>query len=319
MERDARSLNQPLDAQLVPRFAGPVTFLRLPAATAAAGLDVAMVGIPFDIGASFRPGARFGPRGIRDISSLLRPYNRVLGVDPFARLQVADLGDLRINPLDTLATLDAIKEQIAGIVGAGALPLSVGGDHTIGLGTLRGVRAAHGRAVGLVQIDAHLDTWDSYFGSRYTHGTFLRRAVEEGLVDGGRSIQVGIRGPLFGPDDWVRNTELGFEVIPAEDVHDRPLSETVARIKGRLGGGPVYVTFEIDSVDPAFAPGTGTPEVGGLTSLQAIRLVQGLAGLNLVGMELVEVAPAYDSGQVTALLAARLLHEFLSVVALREP
>lgn len=314
-ERD-RTRNRPLDAQVTPRFAGPTTFLRLPIASAPAGLDVAIAGVPFDCGASYRPGARFGPRAVREISALLRPYNRVLGVDPFDWLNVADLGDVCGNPLDTSAMLDAVRDHVAGVVRAGAIPLTVGGDHTIALGTLRGVRAALGRPVALVQIDAHLDTWESYFGDRYTHGTFLRRAIEEGVVDGARSIQVGIRGPLFGPDDLANNTCLGLEVVPIEQIAARTLADLSASIRERAGDGPVYVTLDIDSVDPAFAPGTGTPEVGGLTSREVIQIVQGLVGLHIVGADVVEVAPAYDPAQVTALLAARLLHEFLSVFAL---
>jgi len=312
----AEGFNRPLDAQVTPRFAGPTTFLRLPMAETVEGLDVAIAGVPFDIGASFRVGARFGPRAIRDISSLLRPYNRVLGVDPFASLNVADIGDLKINPLDTMQTLDAISDQVEAIVRAGARPLIVGGDHTIGYGTMRGVSRAIGKPVAMVQIDSHLDTWDTYFGSRYTHGTFLRRAIEEGFVDGGRSIQVGIRGPLFGPADLEENARLGLTIRPAETVVAEPLAATLAAIRDCVGDSPVYVTLDIDAVDPAFAPGTGTPEVGGLTSLQVIQIVQGLAGLNLVGAEVVEVSPPYDVGQVTALLAGRLLHEFLSVFAL---
>lgn len=225
-------------------------------------------------------------------------------------------GDLRINPPDTKETLEAVSDQVEAMVRAGVMPLAVGGDHTIALGTMRGVSRALGRPVSMVQIDAHLDTWDTYFGSRYTHGTFLRRGIEEGVIDGNRSVQVGIRGPLFGPEDLERNAALGLVIIAAEEVTGQPLAHTAEAIRRRVGDNPVYVTLDIDSVDPAFAPGTGTPEVGGLTSLQVIQLVQGLVGLRLVGAEVVEVAPAYDVGQVTALLAARLLHELLSVFAL---
>ncbi len=306
---------RPLDAQVVPRFAGPVTFLRLPSVPSPEGLDVAIVGVPFDCGASFRPGARFGPRAVRDISSLLRPYNRVLGVNPFEVLRVADAGDLSINPLDTAACLQVVSEQIEALVRHGTVPVSIGGDHTIGYGTMRGTARALGKAVAMVQIDAHLDTWDSYFGNKYTHGTFLRRLLEEGIVDGGRSVQVGIRGPLFGPEDLDVVSRFGLEVMTAEEVAASSVQHVVDRIAARVGDGPVYLTFDIDAVDPAFAPGTGTPEVGGLTSLQAIQLVQGLAGLPIVGAEIVEVSPPFDQGQVTALLAARLLLEILSVLA----
>lgn len=307
---------RPLDAQVVPRFAGPVTFLRLPQVPTAEGLDVAVVGIPFDCGASFRPGARFGPRAIRDISSLLRPYNRVLGVNPFEVLKIADAGDLRINPLDTGACLQAISDQIEALIRQGTFPLSIGGDHTIGYGTIRGVARALGQPLAMVQIDAHLDSWDSYFGNRYTHGTFLRRLLEEGIVDGAHSVQVGIRGPLFGPEDLEVVRGFGIEVITSEEAAASSVQHIVERIAAKVAGRPLYLSFDIDAVDPAFAPGTGTPEVGGLTSLQAIQLVQGLVGLPLAGAEIVEVSPPFDQGQITALLAARLILEILSVVAL---
>lgn len=305
----------PLDAQVVPRFAGPVTFLRLPQVPSAEGLDVAIAGVPFDCGASFRPGARFGPRAVREISSLLRPYNRVLGVNPFEVLRTADVGDLSINPLDTQSCLQAISDQIEMLVRQGIVPVCVGGDHTIGYGTMRGVARALGQPVAMVQIDAHLDTWDSYFGNRYTHGTFLRRLLEEGYVDGTHSIQIGIRGPLFGPEDLEVVDAFGLEVVPAEDVASSSVKGVAERIAAKVAGRPVYLTFDIDAVDPAFAPGTGTPEVGGLTSLQAIQLIQELAGLSLVGAEIVEVSPPFDQSQVTALLAARLILEILSVLA----
>ncbi len=312
---DQHPTYRPLDAQVVPRFAGPTTFLRLPQVTSPEGLDVAIAGIPFDCGASFRPGARFGPRAVRDISSLLRPYNRTLQLNPFELVKVADIGDLSVNPLDTMSCLEAIAQQIESLVKQGIVPVSVGGDHTVGYGTMRGVSRALGRPLAMVQVDAHLDTWDSYFGSRYTHGTFLRRLLEEGIVDGTHSVQVGIRGPLFGPEDLEVVSRFGITTISAEEFAASSLTDLLQRIASKTEGQPVYLTFDIDAVDPAFAPGTGTPEVGGLTSLQAIQLVQGLVGLPLVGAEIVEVSPPYDHGQVTALLAARLLFEVMSVLA----
>jgi len=307
-------LNYPLDASLTPRFAGPTTFLRLPQRECASGLDVALFGVPFDTGASFRPGARFGPRAVRDISCLLRPYHAGLKVDPFRVLNVGDTGDVAVNPMRLEETFANITNYVNRCREYGAIPIAVGGDHSITLPLLRGVAEGHG-PVGLLQFDAHLDTWDSYFSNRYTHGTFLRRAVEEGLVEGTRSVQVGIRGPLFGPEDLATEREMGLRVITAEEVASSPLSETVERVRSGLGDGPVYVTFDIDAVDPAYAPGTGTPEVGGMSSLQALLAVEGLVSLDIVGADVVEVAPAYDCGQITALLAARLLHQFVSVLA----
>lgn len=307
-------MNYPLDAQAVPRFAGPVTFLRLPQVASWVGLDVALFGVPFDGGTSYRPGARFGPRAVREASSLLRPFHPQLEVDPYRVLNVADIGDLPLNPLRMEDMLETVAGAVAAMTRAGALPVAVGGDHSVSLGLLRGVAAAFG-PVGLLQFDSHLDIWDHYFSNRYTHGSFLRRALEEGLVDGSRSLQVGIRGPLFGPEDLEAERNWGLEIIPAAEAVTCSVADLRERIRSRLQGGPVYVTFDIDAVDPAYAPGTGTPEVGGLSSAQALALLQGLGGLELVGLDVVEVAPPYDWGQITALLAARILYEFLSVLA----
>jgi agmatinase len=306
---------QPRDGFASPRFAQPATFMRLPYVTSPTGLDVALYGIPFDGGCSYRSGARFGPRHVRDQSSLIRPWNSSLRVHPFDRLRVADCGDVDAVPVSIEATFAAIEQTLTPAVEAGAIPMCVGGDHTVTLAVLRVLARKHGR-LGLVHFDAHPDTWDRYFGLPYYHGSTFRRAMEEGLLDGSRSIQVGIRGPLYGPEDFDFHATHGFEVIRIEDVKERGAASVVDRLK-RLSGGPVYCSFDIDAVDPAYAPATGTPEAGGLTSYEALVLVRGLRHLQLVGADLVEVSPPYDGpGAITGVLAANLVFELLSVAAL---
>ncbi|HEV8639613.1 MAG TPA: agmatinase [Methylomirabilota bacterium] len=306
---------QPRDPFVSPRFGQIATFMLLPAAESAAGLDVALLGVPYDGGASYRTGARFGPRAVREQSSLIRPWNPVLKVHPFQRLRVADCGDIDVVPISIERTYDAIEKAIDRVLAAGAMPLCVGGDHSVTLPILRSLARRHGR-LGVVHFDAHPDTWDEYFGSKFFHGTPFRRAVEEGLVDPRRMIQVGIRGPLYGPEDFAFHDQHGIEVVRIEAVKEQGADRVAERL-GRLRGGPVYCSFDIDAVDPAYAPATGTPEVGGLTSYEALALVRALAGLSLVGADVVEVAPPYDGpGQVTALLAANLLFELLGVMAL---
>lgn len=305
----------PRDPFVSPRFGQIATFMLLPVAQSAEGLDVALLGIPYDGGVSYRTGARFGPRAVREQSSLIRTWNPVLKVHPFQRLRVADCGDVDVVPISIERTYAQIERAIDAVVGAGAMPLVVGGDHSVTLPILRSLARRHGR-LSLVHFDAHPDTWDQYFGSRFFHGTPFRRAVEEDLLDPRRMIQVGIRGPVYGPEDFAFHDEHGIEVVRIEAVKERGL-EWVAGRFGRLRGGPVYCSFDIDAVDPAFAPATGTPEVGGLTSYEAVALVRALAGLNLVGADVVEVSPPYDGpGQVTALLAANLMFELVSVMAL---
>lgn len=282
-----------------------------------AGLDVALLGIPYDGGTSYRSGARHGPRHVRDQSSLIRPWNPVLQVSPFEKLAVADYGDVDVVPISIEDTFAAIEREIDAVTEAGVIPLSVGGDHSITLPILRSLARRHGR-LGLVHFDAHPDTWDEYFGSKYFHGTTFRRAVEEGLVDGGRIVQIGIRGPLYGADDFEFHRQHGLEAIRIESVKERGTAWVVERLR-RLSGGAVYCSFDIDAVDPAYAPATGTPEVGGLTSYEALTLVRALRELDLVGADVVEVAPPYDGpGAITGLLAANLLFELLSVLALRK-
>ena len=306
---------QPRDPFVSPRFGQVATFMLLPWAPSPANLDVALVGIPYDGGTSYRTGARFGPRAVREQSSLIRSWHPVLKVHPFQRLRVADCGDVDVVPIAIERTFEAITRRVDEIVAAGATPLCVGGDHSITLAILRAVARRHGR-VGVVHFDAHPDTWDEYFGSKFFHGTPFRRAVEEGLIDPRRMIQIGIRGPLYGPEDFAFHDEHGIEVIRIEAVKEQGVAVAAQRL-ARLAGGPVYCSFDIDAVDPAYAPGTGTPEVGGLTSYEALALVRALSGLTLVGADIVEVSPPYDGpGQITALLAANLAFELVSVFAL---
>jgi agmatinase len=299
-----------------PRFAQPATFMRLPYLTDPSGLDVAIVGVPFDGGTSYRTGARLGPREIRAQSSLIRPYSYFQKVAPFDRLRIADVGDVDAPPTSIEKAYAAIEQRMDGILAAGAMPLAVGGDHSISLPILRAIARRHG-PVGLVQFDAHIDTWDEYFGGKYFHGTPFRRAIEEGLVARGRFVQIGIRGPMYGEEDFDFHREHQIAMIDIDRVKADGVDRTITAMREVLeGAGPVYVTFDIDGIDPAYAPGTGTPEVGGLTSHEAQRLIRGLAGLPIAGCDVVEVAPPYDGpGHITSLLAANLMFELLCAVA----
>src|SRR5436190_14815072 len=306
--------HQPRPSFQSPRFAQPATFMRLPHVEDARGLDVAIVGVPFDGGTSYRPGARLAPREIRSQSSLIRPYNYFQKVAPFDRLNVADVGDVDAAPVSIEKCYGQVADRIGAIADAGAKPIVIGGDHSITLPILRALARRHG-PLALVQFDSHIDTWDEYFGGKYFHGTPFRRAIEEKLIDGRRFIQVGIRGPMYGEDDFDFHREHGITVLDIEQLKERGVAWTIGEIR-RVVTGSAYMTFDIDSVDPAFAPGTGTPEVGGLTSHDAQRLVRGLAGLSLVGGDIVEVSPLYDGpGQITAVLASNLMLEFLCAMA----
>ena len=306
--------NQPRASFESPRFAQPATFMRLPYVEDPAGLDVAIVGVPYDGGTSYRPGARLGPREIRSQSSLIRGYNYFQKVAPFDRLNVADAGDVDAPPVSIEKAYAAIESRIAAIAAAGAKPIVVGGDHSITLPVLRALAAKHG-PLALVQIDAHIDTWDEYFGGKYFHGTAFRRAIEEGVIDGRRFVQVGIRGPMYGEADFEFHRQHGITMIDIDQVKDRGVAGVLEEVR-RVAAGPAYMTFDIDAVDPAFAPGTGTPEVGGLTSHEALRLVRGLRGLSLVGGDIVEVSPLFDGpGQITAVLASNLMFECLCAMA----
>jgi agmatinase len=306
--------NQPRASFVSPRFAQPATFMRLPHVDDPAGLDVALVGVPYDGGTSYRPGARFGPREIRNQSSLIRSYNYFQKVAPFDRLNVADAGDVDPPPVSIEKAYAAIEARIAEIIGVGARPIVAGGDHSITLPVLRALAKKHG-PLALVQIDSHIDTWDEYFGGKYFHGTPFRRAIEEGLIDGRRFVQVGIRGPMYGEDDFDFHREHEITVVDIDQVKARGVAAVLDEVR-RVAVGPAYLTFDIDGVDPAFAPGTGTPEVGGLTSHEALQLVRGFRDLQLVGADVVEVSPLYDGpGQITALLAANLIFECLCAMA----
>jgi agmatinase len=304
----------PVDATRVPRYAGDATFARLPRLAEVARADVAVLGVPFDSGVSYRPGARFGPGHIRESSRLLRPYNPALRASPFAAQQVADAGDLAVNPFSIDEAIATVERAARGLLEQAGRLLTLGGDHTIALPLLRAVAAVHG-PVSVVHFDAHLDTWDTYFGAAYTHGTPFRRASEEGLLDRSGCLHVGVRGSLYTDADLTQDSELGFQHIPAPDVEELGVPGMVERIADRVGDRPVYVSVDIDVLDPAHAPGTGTPEAGGLTSRELLATLRSFAALNLVGADIVEVAPAYDHAQITGIAAAHVGYELLSALA----
>jgi agmatinase len=307
----------PVDATAVPRYAGEATFARLPRLDEVTTADVAVLGVPFDSGVSYRPGARFGPSHIRESSRLLRPYNPALQVPVFASQQVADAGDLAVNPFNIDDAISAIERGARALLERTRFVLTLGGDHTVALPMLRAVSAVHG-PVAVVHFDAHLDTWDTYFGAAYTHGTPFRRASEEGLLDRTGCLHVGTRGPLYTDADLSQDAELGFQVIPAPDVDELGVTGMVERIQHRVGDRPVYVSVDIDVLDPAHAPGTGTPEAGGLTSRVLLATLRSFARLNLVGADIVEVAPAYDHAQITGIAAAHVGYELLSALAAKK-
>jgi agmatinase len=279
--------------------------------------DVAVLGVPFDSGVSYRPGARFGPSHIRESSRLLRPYNPALQVPVFASQQVADAGDLAVNPFNIDDAISAIERGARALLERTRFVLTLGGDHTVALPMLRAVSAVHG-PVAVIHFDAHLDTWDTYFGAAYTHSTPFRRASEEGLLDRTGCLHVGTRGPLYTDADLSQDAELGFQVIPAPDVDQIGVTGMVERIQHRIGDRPVYVSVDIDVLDPAHAPGTGTPETGGLTSRELLATLRSFARLNLVGADIVEVAPAYDHAQITGIAAAHVGYELLSALAAKK-
>lgn len=292
--------------------------MRLPHETDLRGVDVALLGVPFDSGTSYRPGARLGPREIRAQSSLIRPYSYFQRISPLERLTIVDAGDVDAPPVGLEKAYEAIEAGVKRVLDAGALPIAAGGDHSISLPILRALAAKHG-PVSLVQFDAHIDTWGDYFGGPYFHGSSFRRAIEEKLIVPDAYVQIGIRGPMYGQtEDFTFQEQHGVTTIDIRQVKTLGVERTIERTRSLLRG-PVYVTFDIDSVDPAFAPGTGTPEVGGLTSYEAQELVRGLAGINLVGADVVEVAPPFDGpGHITSVLAANLMFELLCLVALRD-
>lgn len=306
----------PADSLQSPRFTGPVTFARLPHVRTLEDVDVAILGVPFDTGVTYRVGGRFGPGAVRDASVMLRPYNPNLEIAPFEHLSCVDYGDVAIVPGYIERSYAAIEAAVAPIVEAGVIPLLIGGDHACTLPHLRATRSRG--PVAVIDFDAHTDAWDSYFGEKYNHGTWMRRAIEEGLVDVAHSIEVGLRGPIYAAQDWTGlRSELRLDYLTTEDVLRIDPAATAAAIRKRVGDRPAFISFDIDVVDPAFAPGTGTPEPGGLSSHDALAIVRGLTGIDFVGFDVVEVIPAYDPAGQTATLAANLAYEMLSLVALR--
>lgn len=297
----------------MPRFGGIATMMRLPHVDNAASLDACFVGVPFDLGTSNRTGARFGPRQIRGESVLLRPYNMATRAAPFDALRVADIGDVATNPYNLLDSIRRIEDAFDHIIADGCRPISLGGDHTIALPILRAMRRKYGK-VGLIHVDAHADVNDTMFGEKIAHGTPFRRAAEEGLIDCNRVVQIGLRGTGYTAEDFDWCRQQGFRVVPVEECWHTSLTPLMEEIRAQMGTGPVYLSFDIDGIDPAHAPGTGTPEIGGLTVPQALEIIRGAWGLDIVGADLVEVAPPYDAQGTTALLAANLAFEMLCIL-----
>jgi guanidinobutyrase len=305
--------HQPLGGNQMPRFGGPATMMRLPSLPSAKGLDAAFVGVPFDIGTSNRAGARFAPRQIRAESCLIRPYNMATRAAPFDSLSIADIGDVAINTFNLEKSIGIIEKAYDEILGHDCIPLTMGGDHTIALPILRALKKKYG-PVGMVHVDAHADINDNMFGEKIAHGTPFRRAVEEGLLDGKRVAQIGLRATGYSAEDFDWPRQQGFRVVQAEECWYKSLAPLMKEVRTQLGAGPVYLSFDIDGLDPSSAPGTGTPEIGGLTTIQGIEIIRGCQGLQLVGCDLVEVSPPYDPTGNTALLGANLLYEMLCVL-----
>lgn len=310
---DPREIIGQVNGLEVPRYAGLSTFARLPRREDVADYDVAIVGVPFDSGVTYRPGARFGPAHIRQSSRLLRPYNPSLGVEPFRHQQVVDAGDIACNPFDLLEAIDQIEEGARELIADGKGLVTLGGDHTISLPLLRAMNKAHG-PVALVHFDAHLDTWPTYFGAPYTHGTPFRRAAEEGLFIPGRSAHVGIRGSLYGTGDLSDDADLGFQMFNCLDVDRLGVPAIIERLREQVDELPTYLSIDIDVLDPAFAPGTGTPESAGLNSRELMAFVRGFAGAHVVGGDVVEVAPPFDHAEITGIAAANLVYEYVSLL-----
>jgi agmatinase len=306
----------PVDPLKVPRFAGPSTFARLPRRDEVERCDVAVLGVPFDGGTTYRPGARFGPTAVRQATRLLRSYHPGLDVEPFADQQVADAGDIGCNPFDIMEAIGQIEAGAEQVLAGAEHLLTIGGDHTIALPLLRVMQRRYG-PVALLHFDAHLDTWDTYFGARFTHGTPFRRAWEEGLLLEDHAAHVGIRGPLFSRSDLVDDERFGFAIVTAMDLQSGTVGDVVTKLQARLSDAPVYLSVDIDVLDPAHAPGTGTPEAGGLTSRELLAILRGLAGLNFVSADIVEVAPAYDHAEMTSVAASHVAYEMLGLFASR--
>ena len=303
--------NQPLGGNEMPRYAGPGTMFRLPSADSAEGLDIAIAGVGLDIGTSNRTGARFGPRQIRNESVMVRPYGMATGAAPFDSFQIADVGDVALNSFDLLKSIDIIEKFYDDILACGAKPASVGGDHTITLPILRAIHKKHG-PVAMVHVDAHADINDHQFGEKIAHGTIFRRAIEEGLIDAHKMVQIGLRTTGYSAEDFDWSRKQGARVVTAEECWYKSLSPLMDEVRDAFGSKvPAYLSFDIDGLDPSVAPGTGTPEPGGLMASQGVEIIRGCFGLNLVGCDLVEVSPPYDNTGNTSLLAANLLFEML--------
>ncbi|MGV3733840.1 MAG: agmatinase [Microcella sp.] len=307
----------PVDGQSSPRYAGFTTFARLPRINDVSGWDVAVVGVPFDAGVTFRSGARFGPAAVREASRLLRPYNPALESMPFADAQVVDAGDLDANPFDIESALHDMQKGFAPLMSDGRPVITLGGDHTVALPALRAVTAEHG-PVALVHFDAHLDTWDTYFGAPYTHGTPFRRASEEGLLRNDRSAHVGIRGSLYSKQDLLDDHDLGFTIVHCRDFDRLGAPGIIDRILDRIGDAPLYISIDIDVLDPGFAPGTGTPEAGGMTSRELLEVLRGLSETRIVSADIVEVSPPYDHASITAVAAANLAYELITIMSAQQ-
>ncbi|MEM6760240.1 MAG: agmatinase [Pseudomonadota bacterium] len=305
--------NQPISGNDLARFSGPNTFLRLPVANDLAKLDVAVLGVPMDIGTSWRSGTRFGPKQVRAESAMIRPYNIQTGAAPFDALNVADIGDLAINTFSLADSLRIIAESYAQILTHNVIPIAIGGDHSITLPILRSIAAKHG-PVALVHVDAHADVNDEMFGERETHGTVFRRAYEDGLIDPHKTFQVGLRGTGYTAADFTEAAGWGFTQFLAPELWGRDLRQIGGEIRRNIADTPTYISYDIDSLDPAYAPGTGTPEIGGLNTAQAMQLIRALRGLNVVGCDMVEVSPPYDPSGNTALVAANLLYELICIL-----
>ena len=310
---------QPLDGTKVPRFAGPSTFARLPEIRDVEKCDIAIVGIPFDSGTSFRPGARFGPQSVRQASRHLRTnYHPNYNVEPFKVLQVADAGDLVCNPFKIDEAIKQIEKGAYELLNKVDGLISIGGDHTIAFPLLKAINNKFKGPVALVHFDAHLDTWDTYFGAPFTHGTPFRRAREENLFLDNASMHVGIRGSLYRKDDLKNDADFGFKIVHCDEFQSQGIDKIVKRIKDRVGDNPLYLSIDIDVLDPAFAPGTGTPEIAGMTSREMVNVLRGLSGLNLISADVVEVSPAYDHAEITSLSAATIIYELINLFAKRK-
>ncbi|MGR3717259.1 MAG: agmatinase [Thermohalobaculum sp.] len=305
--------NQPLGGNDMPRFSGGGTMMRLPAQTDATGLDACFVGVPMDIGASHRSGTRFGPRQVRAESAMIRPYNMWTKVSPFDHMQVADIGDIATNAFDLKDSVRRIEAGFDAILSNDTVPLTIGGDHTITYPILRAIAKKHG-PVGLIHVDAHADINDEMFGEKIAHGTPFRRAFDDGLLDNARVVQIGLRATGYSDDDFDWPRRQGWRVVQAEECWHKSLSPLMEEVRAQMGSGPVYISFDIDSLDPGIAPGTGTLEIGGLDTIQALEIIRGAAGLDIVGCDLVEVSPPYDPSGTTALIAANLLYEMLCIL-----